>query len=799
MSAVEVDTGLKVENALHESAAKDDTTGDELFDSFMEIANDPQLQNCDQVMEGLEQRESLDSQLNVSEPPGAEKLDNEKGDCCSVDSPVKDVLEMDESNVSTTLSIDGLVKSKALDLSSEDQQHTFFYNSIEGSYGAPREATPVQSTGEPTASVVVQTGGSDMPTDLESTGVPMLSKVGESVDADNSLPIKLISQDVTDNESIVDKNLEAKLSDSSPESNDSGVHVPNNEKVNSDAHEENGKDMLAGKTTLDHQGETALSRKLSKAVEELGDLEQLLSTAVFEFQVKTNCTGIDENNAEINGDINAKEEEMSEKTDEDVGHVFDRDLESKHQGIDSESKHPGIDIKPIEDAKSQSDTNLTLEVEEQAALKLQDVNKESGSGVMNEMATQGSEDSKVELDDALNLQENASSGIQELQAVAPGSPQEKLEQEAVAEGVSEKAESVNDLESELVNVQATSPDIEIIMTDDGGVSERKSLDSLNTEDSSTSGPTSLSASDECMDSDAASDCGDDEDDAAFDPDNLTSSVCKRKSWLLQLDRDRLSSDSSTVSELDFVKDRSTKPDRTDGHSSGKDYIRGHLMKLGGSGLTPKNWRKRWCVLRSDNCLYYYKSSKHKDPCGVIILSNYSVSKAPEINRNHCFKLTKGGAKSYCMCAGSEGDMKKWMVAMMDAIKDSAKESNPFNISGGNVHNVSIPALSIRDPDCHGYLHKIGNSYGMWRKRYFVLKDGFLYYYTDMSNTVALGVAKLLHYTLNAGEQSGKKFYFSAVSPDQSLRSYHFFTESEMDRTRWLSRLEESIKKGSSAQ
>lgn len=559
MSAIEVDTGLKVENAL-QCPAKDDTTADELFDSFMEIANDPQFQNCDQVVEGLDQRESLDSQLNVSEFPGAEKLDNEKGNCCSVDSPVKDALEMDESNVCTTLSIDGLVKSKGSDLSSEDQQHTFCYNSIEGSYGAPREATPVQSTGEPTASVVVQTGGSDMPTDLESTGVPMLSKLGESVDADNSLSIKLISQDVTDNESIVEKNLEAELSDSSPESNDSGVHVPNNEKVSSDAHEENGKDMLAGKTTLDHQGETALSRKLSKAVEELGDLEQLLSTAVFEFQAKTNCTGIDENNAEINGDINAKEEEMSEKTDEDVGHVFDRDLESKH---------PGIDIKPIEDAKSQSNTNLTLEVEEQAALKLQDVNKESGSGVMNEMATQGSEDSKVELDDTSNLQENASTGIQELEAVAPGSPQEKPEQEAVAESVSEKAESVNDLESELVNVQATSPDIEIIMTDDGGVSERKSLDSLNTEDSSTSGPTSLSASDECMDSDAASDCGDDEDDAAFDPDNLKSSVYKRKSWLLQLDRDRLSSDSSTVSELDFVKDHSTKPDGTDGHSSGK--------------------------------------------------------------------------------------------------------------------------------------------------------------------------------------------------------------------------------------
>ena len=559
MSAIEVDTGLKVENAVHEFAAKDEATADELFDSFMEIANDPHFQNCDQVVVGLEQRESLDLQVNVSQFSEAEKLDNEKGDCCSVDSEVKDALQMGESNISTTLSIDGLVKSKALDLSSKDQQHTFCYNSMEGSYGTPTEETPVQSTGEPTASVLVQTGGPDMPTDLESTGVTMLSKSEESVDADNNLSIKLISQDVTDNESIVEKNLEAELSDNSPEASNSGVHVANNENVSSD-HEGNGKDVLAGETTLDHQGETALSRKLSKAVEELGDLEQLLSSAVFEFQVKTNCTAIDENNAEVNGDVNPKEEEMSEKTDEDADHVFDRD---------SDSKHPDINVKPIEDDKSQSNTNLILEVEEQAALKLQDVNVESGSGVMNEIATQGSEDSKVELSDTSNLQENESSGLQELQAAAPGSPQEKSEEEAVAEIVSENAESVNDLESELVNVQAMSPDIEIIMTDDGGVSERKSLDSLNTEDSSTSGPTSLSASDECMDSDAASDCGDDEDDAAFDHDNLKSSVCQRKSWLLQLDRDRLSSDSSTVSELDFVKDRFTKPDGTDGHSSGK--------------------------------------------------------------------------------------------------------------------------------------------------------------------------------------------------------------------------------------
>lgn len=100
-----------------------------------------------------------------------------------------------------------------------------------------------------------------------------------------------------------------------------------------------------------------------------------------------------------------------------------------------------------------------------------------------------------------------------------------------------------------------------------------------------------------------------------------------------------------------------------------------------------------------------------------------------------------------------------------------------------MHNVSIPALSIRDPDCHGYLYKQGNSYKIWRRRYFVLKNGFLYYYTDMSNTVALGVAKLLDYRITAGEHSGKKFYFSASSSGQSFRTYHFAAESEMDRRR----------------
>lgn len=53
----------------------------------------------------------------------------------------------------------------------------------------------------------------------------------------------------------------------------------------------------------------------------------------------------------------------------------------------------------------------------------------------------------------------------------------------------------------------------------------------------------------------------------------------------------------------------------------------------------------------------------------------------------------------------------------------------------------------------------------------------------MSNNVALGVAKLLNYTIQVGDQAGKKFCFSAVSSEASLRTYFLAAESEMDRTR----------------
>lgn len=47
---------------------------------------------------------------------------------------------------------------------------------------------------------------------------------------------------------------------------------------------------------------------------------------------------------------------------------------------------------------------------------------------------------------------------------------------------------------------------------------------------------------------------------------------------------------------------------------------GWMNKMGGSGFTPKNWRRRWFVLKSGK-LYYYKTSFVS--CTIVYIGAYS--------------------------------------------------------------------------------------------------------------------------------------------------------------------------------
>lgn len=113
----------------------------------------------------------------------------------------------------------------------------------------------------------------------------------------------------------------------------------------------------------------------------------------------------------------------------------------------------------------------------------------------------------------------------------------------------------------------------------------------------------------------------------------------------------------------------------------------------------------------------------------------------------------------------------------------AQESVHFS-SRGTSHNISLSALSIKDPDCHGWLYKQGHSLRTWRRRYCVLKDHQLFYYGKMSHTTAYGVMNIKDYSVVCGKSRDKKFYFNVLPPGKDLREYKFYTETEGDRERW---------------
>ncbi|XP_070533256.1 uncharacterized protein [Ptychodera flava] len=219
--------------------------------------------------------------------------------------------------------------------------------------------------------------------------------------------------------------------------------------------------------------------------------------------------------------------------------------------------------------------------------------------------------------------------------------------------------------------------------------------------------------------------------------------------------------------------------------SDQPIISGYLMKQGGTGL--KLWRKRYFVLKHDNCLYYYKTDKEKEPVGAIVLPNYTVTKV--YDKNFTFKLMKYGAKTYYLHASNEDEMNRWAGALTEATNPQNKGDPWLDIS---THNVGLPALSISQPDCHGYLFKMGGRRRNWRRRYCVLKDACFYYYVDEMSPRAQGVAHFHGYSIQETELGNKRFAFTLTPPHPQMRTWYFNADHDVDRKRWISALAESI-------
>ena len=620
------------ESAVQEYSPTDDAAADDLFDSFMEIANDPKLQHSDQTDRPLEQTDTVEPSLPAIHDGTLDQSDLLNSQSCGqVD------VETEKLKAEAAGSLNPDAQFKDTDPKNNDTNEK-----VCSPTGGGLDSSELVPLGDkPTSDDDPAIGSSEQGSSISSSVVDE----GKSGDVCVTSHDLLTANFVTPNK---DEETEGQSDESDLLQKSSGDDVSADPDVQAtDCHTvlTDNKESFTEKSSSPNDSDpdaskTEVAQRLSKVVEDLAGLEQLLSNAVSEFKVPDSEKKVDEQdnkgkdsntgecvsqlpedkNKELGpGSLVGKAQEQK-KGEGDVAPSQDSELvvvggsdvpvcETGKEGavcetatatdlLDAGSPDDDLNNKgmlPSDDQFSAEDTASDLQNESEGAKasemkdiavilepgekqdtsELEDAKMESSVESLEtaKQETQRNEDLQIEnngivleADRLLDAQETDSQESSKVQTSVEESPKETSSEELKndTEAGGEKSDSAKELDNEVANANMAVPDIEVIMTDESGISERKSLDSLDTEESSNSRPASPAASDEGIDSDhVPSDYGDDDEEVTFDPENLNSSSGPRKFWLLETDRGRKLSDTSTVSEKDF-KEKYAKGDDADG-------------------------------------------------------------------------------------------------------------------------------------------------------------------------------------------------------------------------------------------
>ncbi|GFU23537.1 uncharacterized protein NPIL_665691 [Nephila pilipes] len=217
---------------------------------------------------------------------------------------------------------------------------------------------------------------------------------------------------------------------------------------------------------------------------------------------------------------------------------------------------------------------------------------------------------------------------------------------------------------------------------------------------------------------------------------------------------------------------------------------GYLQRLSARSVTGRRWCRRWFAVKLDGVLYWYRTAKHDHkPLGALGLQNQTISRVPEAGAPHAFKVSKFGESPYYFSADDEDTATRWISAL-NQVAATASRVDPY--VDESLRNAQLPSISIPNVDCEGPLNKFSQRWKTWRRRYFLLKDASLYFYTDRNAKVALGLFQLHGYKVQNSSLQGQKNAFEAIPPEPRLKHLYFLADTENEKKRWLSALEYSI-------
>ncbi|XP_056680930.1 uncharacterized protein PDZPH1P isoform X2 [Monodelphis domestica] len=222
--------------------------------------------------------------------------------------------------------------------------------------------------------------------------------------------------------------------------------------------------------------------------------------------------------------------------------------------------------------------------------------------------------------------------------------------------------------------------------------------------------------------------------------------------------------------------------------------RGYLHKRTHSGFL-KGWRKRWFVLKHDGYLLYYKRKKDEGkhrPLDVMKLEGAEVGIDSSLGKPFVFKcVPQSGTRTFCLCATSNQEMKRWLEAMDKAAHPVCQNHVWTDVTR---HNSGLPPLAIKSPECLGLLHQLERSRDVWAQYYCILKDGCLYLYASIRSTQALGGLYLQGYTVSEQVLSFKQAVIELSPPSEEFQTFYFCAENETENKRWITALKTSIQK-----
>ena len=161
---------------------------------------------------------------------------------------------------------------------------------------------------------------------------------------------------------------------------------------------------------------------------------------------------------------------------------------------------------------------------------------------------------------------------------------------------------------------------------------------------------------------------------------------------------------------------------------------GYLWRKTGSNETSK-WNRRWFCLRTDQCLYSYKTEADIQPLGITLLANHVVSHLAfeKSSRPFSFSIESAESKKIILAADTQDAANGWIAIMSHA---AGQNDAWLEISS---RNLKLPPSSIIRPDCSGFLMKLGLRWRSWAKRYCILKDACLYFYHELNSKNAIGM------------------------------------------------------------